>query len=446
MAEEGGQIEDQLDKLQLEKLDHLNIVLIGHVDAGKSTTGGQILISTGVIDKRTAEKCRQEAKEKNHEGWWISYVLDQNPDERDKGKTIEVGRGSFQTKNKKFTLLDAPGHKGFVPEMIAGACQADVAVLVISARKGEFETGFERGGQTREHAMLAKTAGVRHLAVLINKMDDPTVEWAEDRFKECRDKLLPFLKKQCGFKDKEIFFIPASSFTGAFIKDPAPDKCPWYQGPSLLDHLDSLPNFNVVDENSALIMPITGKHKDMGTIVTGKIESGLVTVGSKLVIMPNKTPVEAVALFQEDKEVASLQCGDNGRIKLKGVEEEDVSCGMVLCDADKPCRAARAFDAQLYIMEMKSIICPGYTAVLHIHAATEEVKMTKIHYLIDKKTGEKTRTRFAKTDQLVAVRLECLGKSVCADKFTELEGRLSRFTLRDEGKTVAMGKVLQIVE
>lgn len=428
------------------KLEHLNIVLIGHVDAGKSTTGGQILISTGVIDKRTAEKCRQEAKEKNHEGWWLSYVLDLNPDERDKGKTIETGRGTFQTKHKNFTLLDAPGHKGFIPEMITGASQADVAVLVISARKGEFETGFERGGQTREHAMLAKTAGVKHLVVLVNKMDDPTVQWSEDRFKECRDKLLPFLKKG-GFKDKELFFIPASSFTGAYIKDPAPDECPWYNGPSLLDHLDSLPNLNVLGENSSFIMPITGKHKDMGTIVTGKVESGVVNASKKLVLMPNKITVEAVAFYTEEQEVTQLQCGDNGRIKLKGVDEEDVSCGMVLCEADKPCKAARIFDAQLQIMETKSIICPGYSAVLHIHAATEEVKISKIHYLIDKKTGDKQRgVRFAKSNQAVVARLECLGKNVCVDKFTEFDGRLSRFTLRDEGKTVAMGKVLQVVE
>lgn len=426
--------------------ERLNIALIGHVDAGKSTTAGQILISTGALDKRTAEKCRQEAKEKGHESWWISYVFDTNPDERDKGKTIETGRGIFQTEHKIFTLLDTPGHKSFVPEMISGASQADVAVLVISARKGEFETGFERGGQTREHATLVKTAGVKHLVVLINKMDDPTVEWSEARFVECRDKLLPFLKRQCQFKDKELCFIPASSFTGANIKDPAPDQCPWYTGPTLLDHLDLLPNFNDFDADAPFIMPISAKHKDMGTIVTGKIESGIVTVGAKLVLMPNKIQVEAVSLYTEETEVQSLQCGDNGRIKLKGVEEEDVSCGMVLCDLEKPCKSARIFDAQLYILETKSIICPGYSAVLHVHAAIEEVKMTHIHYLIDKKTGEKTRKNFVKTDQLAAVRLESLGKTLCVDKFTEFDGRLSRFTLRDEGKTVAMGKVLRIVE
>lgn len=442
MADQSENHEEEPQK----KLEHLNIVLIGHVDAGKSTTGGQILISTGVIDERTAEKCRQEAKEKNHEGWWLSYVLDLNPDERDKGKTIETGRGTFQTKNKSFTLLDAPGHKGFIPEMIAGASQADVAVLVISARKGEFETGFERGGQTREHAMLAKTAGVRHLAVLINKMDDPTVKWSEERFKECKEKLSPFLKKQCGFKDKELYFIPASSFTGAYIKDAWPEECPWYNGPSLLDHLDSLPDLNAVEEGSPFIMPITGKHKDMGTIVTGKIESGVVTIGTKLLIMPNKTPVEVIGLYTEEREVTLLQCGDNGRIKLKGVDEDAVFSGMVLCDPEKPCKAAHVFDAQLYILETKSIICAGYTAVLHVHAATEEVKISKIHYLIDKKTGNKTKTVFAKTDQLVAVRLQTLGKNVCVDRYTEFDGRLSRFTLRDEGKTVAMGKVLKIEE
>lgn len=210
-------------------MENLNIVLIGHVDAGKSTTGGQILLSTEQLDKRTADKYRQEAIEKNRESWWLSWALDTNAEERDKGKTIEVGHARFKTKSKQFTLLDAPGHKGFVPNMICGACQADIAVLVISARKGEFETGFERGGQTREHAMLAKTAGVRYLAVLINKMDDPTVEWSEERFNECRDKILPFLSKTCNFKKSELSFIPASSLTGACIKDTTPDLCPWYK-------------------------------------------------------------------------------------------------------------------------------------------------------------------------------------------------------------------------
>lgn len=141
---------------------------------------------TGMVDKRTLEKYEREAKERSRETWYLSWALDTNQEEREKGKTVEVGRAYFETERKHFTILDAPGHKSFVPNMIGGAAQADLAVLVISARKGEFETGFDRGGQTREHAMLAKTAGVKHLVVLVNKMDDPTVEWDEGRYNECR--------------------------------------------------------------------------------------------------------------------------------------------------------------------------------------------------------------------------------------------------------------------
>ncbi len=230
--------------------EHLNIVFIGHVDAGKSTIGGQLLHLTGMVDKRTLEKYEREAKEKNRESWYLSWALDTNQEERDKGKTVEVGRACFETENRLFTLLDAPGHRGFVPNMIGGASQADLAVLVISARKGEFETGFERGGQTREHAMLAKTAGkccccwvlncslnhessssgVRQLIVLINKMDDPTVEWSEARYNECCEKLLPYLKK-CGFNPKtELYFMPCSGLTGAYLREPVSEAvCPWFR-------------------------------------------------------------------------------------------------------------------------------------------------------------------------------------------------------------------------
>ena len=160
-----------------QKKEPINVIFCGHVDAGKSTIGGQIMFLTGMVDKRTLEKYEREAKEMNRESWYLSWALDTNDEEREKGKTVEVGRAYFETEKKHFTILDAPGHKGFVPNMIGGASQADVAVLVISARRGEFETGFEKGGQTREHAMLVKTAGVKHLVVLVNKMDDPTVLW-----------------------------------------------------------------------------------------------------------------------------------------------------------------------------------------------------------------------------------------------------------------------------
>jgi peptide chain release factor subunit 3 len=201
------------------KKEPVNVIFCGHVDAGKSTIGGQIMFLTGMVDKRTMEKYEREAKEQNRETWYLSWALDTNLEERAKGKTVEVGRAFFETEKKHFIILDAPGHKGFVPNMIGGASQADIAVLVISARKGEFETGFERGGQTREHAMLVKTAGVKYMIVLINKMDDPTVNWEQERYDEIKDKLTPFLKK-CGFQPgKDTWFMPCSGYTGAFIKE-----------------------------------------------------------------------------------------------------------------------------------------------------------------------------------------------------------------------------------
>ncbi|KAI1301875.1 Eukaryotic peptide chain release factor GTP-binding subunit ERF3A [Halotydeus destructor] len=430
-----------------EKKEHVNIVFIGHVDAGKSTIGGQLLFLTGMVDKRTLEKYEREAKEKNRESWYLSWALDTNQEERDKGKTVEVGRAFFTTEHKHFTLLDAPGHKGFVPNMICGAAQADLSVLVISARKGEFETGFERGGQTREHAMLAKTAGVKHMVVLINKMDDPTVEWSEERYNECKDKLLPYLKK-CGFNPKtELSFMPCSGYTGAFLRDVPPESlCPWYRGPSFLEYIDTMPCLTR-HVDGPFRMPIIDKYKDMGTVVLGKIESGSVKKGAQLLLMPNRRNVEIIQLWSDDDEVNQIQSGENVKIKLKGVEEEDVSAGFVLCDPSSPCSVARVFDAQVVILEHKSIICTGYSAVLHLHAAVEEINIKAILCTIDKKTGDKskTRPRFVKQDQIAIMRLECLGGLVCMESFNQFQ-QMGRFTLRDEGKTVAMGKVLKVIE
>ena len=191
----------------------------GHVDAGKSTLSGSILYITENVDKRTIERYEKEAKERNRESWFLAFIMDTNEEERAKGKTVEVGKAHFETDAKRYTILDAPGHKNYVPNMIMGASQADVGVLVISARKGEFETGFDRGGQTREHAMLAKTLGVSFLVVVVNKMDDPTVMWSKERYDECVKKLRPFLKS-CGFTIKrEVKFIPISGLTGANVKD-----------------------------------------------------------------------------------------------------------------------------------------------------------------------------------------------------------------------------------
>ncbi|XP_054849328.1 eukaryotic peptide chain release factor GTP-binding subunit ERF3A [Eublepharis macularius] len=425
------------------KKEHVNVVFIGHVDAGKSTIGGQIMYLTGMVDKRTLEKYEREAKEKNRETWYLSWALDTNQEERDKGKTVEVGRAYFETEKKHFTILDAPGHKSFVPNMIGGASQADLAVLVISARKGEFETGFEKGGQTREHAMLAKTAGVKHLIVLINKMDDPTVNWSNERYEECKEKLVPFLKKVGFNPKKDIHFMPCSGLTGANLKEQS-DFCPWYIGLPFIPYLDNLPNFNR-SVDGPIRLPIVDKYKDMGTVVLGKLESGSICKGQQLVMMPNKHNVEVLGILSDDVETESVAPGENLKIRLKGIEEEEILPGFILCDINNLCHSGRTFDAQIVIIEHKSIICPGYNAVLHIHTCIEEVEITALICLVDKKSGEKskTRPRFVKQDQVCIARLRTAG-TICLETFKDFP-QMGRFTLRDEGKTIAIGKVLKLV-
>ncbi|KAI5118780.1 hypothetical protein M0805_005661 [Coniferiporia weirii] len=426
---------------------HLSIVFIGHVDAGKSTMGGNILFITGMVDKRTMEKYEKEAKDAGRESWYLSWALDSTPQERSKGKTVEVGRGYFETTSRRYTILDAPGHKTYVPSMISGAAQADVAVLVISARKGEFETGFEKGGQTREHVMLVKTAGVGKIVIAINKMDDPTVNWDKARYDEIVGKLMPFVKA-AGYNPKtDATFIPVSAQTGLNLKDNVSKSvCPWWNGVSLLNHLDQMP---MVDRkiNGPLMVPISEKYKDMGTIVVGKIESGRVQRNDTLLLMPNRTIVEVSAIHNElEDEVQGALCGDNVRVRLKGVDDEDISTGFVLTSPSNPVHAVRQFEAQLAILEHKNIICAGYSAVLHVHTLAEEVTLSALLHYFDKATGRKSKKppQFAKRGQKVVALIET-SEPICIERFAD-HPQMGRFTLRDEGRTIAIGKVTKLIE
>ncbi|KAI0774116.1 eukaryotic polypeptide chain release factor 3 [Fomes fomentarius] len=439
--------EDTLRDLYGHTKEHLNIVFIGHVDAGKSTMGGNLLYLSGMVDKRTMEKYEREAKEAGRDSWYLSWALDSTPQERAKGKTVEVGRAYFETDSRRYTILDAPGHKTFVPSMISGAAQADVAVLVISARKGEFETGFEKGGQTREHIMLVKTAGVQKVTVVINKMDEPTVKWDKSRFDEIKDKLTPFIKA-AGFNIKsDVSFIPVSAYTGANLKDRvSKGLCSWWDGPSLLEHLDKLP---MVDRkiHAPLMMPVSEKYKDMGTIVVGKVESGHMRKGDTLLLMPNKNLVEVAAIYNEmEDEVQSAFCGDNVRIRLRGVDDEDISPGFVLTSPSNPIHAVRQFEAQLAILDHKSIICAGYSAVMHCHTISEEITLAALLHYFDKATGRKSKKppQFAKRGQKIVALIETT-ELVCVERFSDYP-QLGRFTLRDEGKTIAIGKITKLVE
>ena len=415
--------------------------------AGKSTLSGSILYHTGQVDARAIEKFEREAKAKNRDSWFLAFIMDTTDEERTKGITVEVGRAAFETPNKHFTILDAPGHKNYVPNMIAGAAQADVAVLVISARKGEFETGFERGGQTREHAMLAKTLGVRYLIVVVNKMDEPTVKWSKARWDEITSKLGPFLKQSGYNVAKHVTFIPISGISGINVKERSTKEvCPWYDGPSLLEFLDGLP-VGGRDPDAPLRIPVLDKYSDRGVIVMGKVESGTVREGSKLLVLPQRSEAVVDSLFINDAEVRSAKPGENVKLKIKGCREEDIMRGFVLCDVERPIIPVRQFEAQLMILELEahSLFTAGYQAVLHVHTAQEECIVKRLVAEVDKKTGEPKpgpAPKFAKSQGLVIAVLE-LAQNICIEKFETMQ-QLGRFTLRDGMRTVAIGKVLRL--
>lgn len=435
--------------------DHLNLVFIGHVDAGKSTLSGNILYLTDNVDKRTIEKYEQEAKDRNRESWFLAFIMDTNEEERAKGKTVEVGKAFFSTDVKRYTILDAPGHKNYVPNMIQGASQADIAVLVISARKGEFETGFDRGGQTREHAMLAKTLGVSYLVVAVNKMDEPTVQWKKERFDECVTKIRPFLKS-CGFTIKrEVKFIPISGLSGANVKDEVdPKECSWWKNcytsgennttsPTLISLLDSLV-LKGRDPAAPMRIPVLDRYNDRGTIAMGKVESGTVRPGMKVTVMPTGNEYKVEEVWVNEDPVSGARPGENVLIKLNAAKMADILKGYVLC-TKPPCRAVDKIICQIAIADMpdnQKIMTAGFNCMFHAHTCEEECTVSKIFETTTPKGVVNKGARFASVGMRAVVMLD-LTQTAPLERYDDYDF-LGRFTLRTEGKTVAIGKIIKL--
>jgi peptide chain release factor subunit 3 len=278
-------------------------------------------------------------------------------------------------------------------------------------------------------------------------MDEPTVGWSKERYNEIKDKITPFVKA-AGFNPKtDVTFIPVSAYTGANLRDPVSKSvCDWWDGPSFLGHLDKMA---MVDRkrNAPLMIPISEKYKDLGTIVVGKVESGTLRKSDTLLLMPNRTEVEVQAIYNEmEEEIQAGLTGDNVRIRLKGIDDEDISPGFVLTSLSKPVHAVKQFEAQLAILEHKNIICAGYSAVMHVHTLAEEVTLPALLHYFDKTTGRKSKKppQFAKKGQKVVALVEATAP-ICVEKFSEYP-QLGRFTLRDEGRTIAIGKITKLIE
>jgi peptide chain release factor subunit 3 len=442
-------LKEQGERARLHMFDRnkepLNIIFIGHVDCGKSTICGNILVMTGAVNELEMKKFQQEAKDKDRDSWFLAYIMDLNEEEREKGKTVEVGRATFQTKKKRFTILDCPGHEKYLPNMLSGAAQADVAALVISAKPGEFESGFEKNGQTKEHAMLAKALGVQRLVIVVNKMD--IVEWSKDRFDYIKTNLSRFLEENCGYEPENVFWTIISGLHGLNMDKRIPQEtAPWFYGDSLFDTLDNLPK---IEKNAKpfLRIPLLDKYKDQGNMVFGKIESGVVKPGMACVLMPIMKEMTVVKIFDnDDKPMLFAEPGENVKLQVKGVELEEIKRGFVICGQQFWVNVSQEFIAEIRILELlpAQIFNEGFTLVMHLHTVLEEVTVKKIKSRVDKEGNEdkefrKRRIRKLQSQDRGTVILRTKAP-ICLEKYNEFS-ELGRFTLRKDNNTIAIGKI-----
>ena len=445
---EGDLVEDSFEgKMISVDTTHepVSIVFVGHVDSGKSTISGSLLFSLGQVDERAIEKYKREAKVKNRESWFMAYIMDTNEEEREKGKTVEIGKATFSTDHRRFTLLDAPGHAGYIPNLLLGACQADVAGLVISAKKGEFESGFDKQGSTREHTLLLKALGVNNLIVMVNKMDEESVKWSKERYDSIIKTLKPFIHS-CGFDtEKNVRYIPISGLTGENLCKPLDKhKCDWYEGPDLIQLMDTI-ELPKRDEKGPVRVSILDRYKETSVYIMGKLESGTIKYGDTYTLMPSKAKITVDWLFNsEEKGVPYALPGENIRIRCKGIDSEsEVNRGNILCSNDNLCLMFNVFEAEIQILELPKnlIIADGFSCVLHYHTFIEECSITpKVE--INRKTKEETKVKFVRSQS----RVRCYVKTknvLCGEKY-ETFNNLGRFSMRYEGSTIAIGKVLKI--
>lgn len=385
------------------------------------------------------ERYQREAHALNRDSWYLSFIMDLGDSERSKGKTEELGVARFERGGHSFTLLDAPGHRTFVPQMIGGAVQADVAVLVVSARSGEFEAGFDRGGQTTEHLLIAKTTGVRFIVIVINKMDDPTVQWSKARFDMIQEKLTAFLTREIGYKKDEFAFLPIAALTGGNISEPAPEL-PWFKGPTLFGALEAVPN-PPRNEGDAFRLPIIDRYVTKHLFVSGKIEKGVLREGQGVVVMPSGVKGSVLGIFVDETQIRTAIPGDNLRIALRGVTLADCQVGSVLCVEGSPCSVAERVIVRVRITAAaKNFITAGFTAICHIHTDIVGITIDKLIEVV--RPQPEKAPKFIKPGQTVKFIMR-FDRPVCVETFQNFP-QLGRFLLRTEGVTFAVGLVDQL--
>lgn len=418
------------------KKPHRNIVFIGHVDHGKSTTVGRLLLDSGHIEEHVIEKNEKLAAESGKAGFGLAYVMDGLKEERERGITIDVAHKEFFTPTYYWTIIDAPGHRDFVKNMITGASQADTAVLLCAANDGV-------NAQTKEHAFLAKVLGVKGLIVHVNKMDISGVDWTEEKYNAaCKE--VSQLLRMAGFKPDDVPMIPASSLNGDNVFNKS-DKCPWYNGPTLFEAIDATP---MPDKPSSkpLRLPIQDVYKisGIGTVPVGKIETGTLNVGKNVVFNPSMKSGEVKSIEMHHTMVDKAEPGDNVGFNIRGLAADDIRRGDVAGYSDSQptfVRHDETFVGQIQLMDIPKAVSVGYTPVFHAHTAQVAVKFMD---LLEKtnKSGKEANPSFLKTGDACLIRFQPTKPMSIEqlDTFPEL----ARFAIRDMGKTVAAGVCIKI--
>ncbi|XP_038195753.1 HBS1-like protein isoform X2 [Arvicola amphibius] len=450
-VKKSGKLRQQIDvKAELEKRQGgkqlLNLVVIGHVDAGKSTLMGHLLYLLGNVNKRTMHKYEQESKKAGKASFAYAWVLDETGEERERGVTMDVGMTKFETTTKVITLMDAPGHRDFIPNMITGAAQADVAVLVVDASRGEFEAGFETGGQTREHGLLVRSLGVTQLAVAVNKMDQ--VNWQQERFQEITGKLGHFLK-QAGFKESDVAFIPTSGLSGENLitRSQSRELTTWYKGSCLLEQIDSFkPPQRSIDKPFRLCVSDVFKDQGSGFCVTGKIEAGYVQTGDRLLAMPPNETCTAKGITLHDEPVDWAAAGDHVSLTVVGMDIIKINVGCIFCGPKEPIKACTRFRARILIFNIEVPITKGFPVLLHYQTVSEPAVIKRLISVLNKSTGEvtKKKPKLLTKGQNALVELQTQ-RPVALELYKDFK-ELGRFMLRYSGSTIAAGVVTEIKE
>ena len=414
----------------------MNLAIIGHVDHGKSTLVGRLLFETGSVPEHVIEQHREEAEAKGKGGFEFAYVMDNLAEERERGVTIDIAHQEFTTDSYYFTIVDCPGHRDFVKNMITGASQADNAVLVVAADDGV-------APQTREHVFLARTLGINELIIAVNKMD--TVDYSEDAYEEVSEEVGTLLK-QVNFKSDDATFVPISAFEGDNIAESS-GETGWYDGPTLLEALNDLPAPSPPTD-APLRLPIQDVYtiSGIGTVPVGRVETGTVSPGDNVSFQPSDVSGEVKTVEMHHEEVPQAGPGDNVGFNVRGIGKDDIRRGDVCGPADTPPSVAETFKAQVVVMQHPSVITAGYTPVFHAHTAQVACTIESIDQKLDPASGEVAEENpdFIKSGDAAVVTVRPQ-KPLSIEPSSEIP-ELGSFAVRDMGQTIAAGKVLEVTQ